>query len=117
MTIPADTQITSTAPMPSEAPDLIDRAHAALASAGLCLDDLGQLLLTDFSAWRDRILQALAGTRRFTSLTLAIFAEVTGADVTWLLTGALSTGVVLRSTGVMACVVDETDGLASGAVA
>lgn len=84
---------------------ILARAHAVLADQGLTVDGLrGRPPLLTL-AWHRRIVAALAGEGRFTSLTSALFAEATGIDVLWLITGEQP-----QTAGGYACVVVETIG-------
>ena len=91
---------------PTDESGVLARARIALDTAGLSSETLQDRLRADFAPWRQKIVDALGGARRFTSLTLAIFAEVTDADITWLLTGAPADPISV-------CVIDESVGAGS----
>ncbi len=87
------------------------RAHAVLADKDLTVDDLRGRLPVDNGTWYRKVAAALVGEGRFTSLTLALFAEAVGIDVLWLITGEQPLIVTVH-----ACVVDETVGARTAAV-
>jgi len=102
---------------PESAPDapaagIRRRANTALADAGMTIESLSARIPMPSSGWHAKIVSALTGEGRFTSLTLALFAEAVGVDVLWLITGKQPPVPT-----VIACVVDESVGAETAAVA
>ena len=81
------------------------RAHGVLTDRQLTVDDLLSRLPLGSVSWHRKIAATLAGETKFTSLTLALFAEATGTEVNFLLTRRQRPTVTIH-----ACRVDETGG-------
>lgn len=92
---------------PESAPDapaagIRRRANTALADAGMTIESLSARIPIPSSGWHAKIAAALTGEGRFTSLTLALFAEAVGVDVMWLITGKQRPTVTIN-----ACRIDD----------
>ena len=114
-TTPAGTTVLDIPPgSPESAPTagIRRRANTALADAGLTIESLRARIPMPTGGWHAKIVSALTGEGRFTSLTLALFAEAVGVDVLWLITGKQPSAPT-----VIACVVDESVGAETAAVA
>lgn len=100
--------MTSSSGIPPAGDELvIVRVRAALAVSGQSVETLtldGEPITEDR---RVRFAQALAGSRLFSSLDLAIIADSTGTTVDWLISGNERATPIIR-----VCVADESVGAA-----